>query len=136
QHRERFKRRLGTEEQPYFDLHVFGLPGGFQVQLNHQIGAGFQPPRQLALARERLLAWCPAEEVSVWINCRGREPAIVARGRIFLISAAGIRRLVDEHRRVVDRARSWPEIERLDVAQSVDRNRDDESSEYVRTIGR
>src|SRR5262245_37571283 len=104
------------------------------MQLNNEICSGFEAPRQLTLTRKRSLPRCPAKKMSVWIRCGWHEAAVVTGRGIFLIPSARIRRLVDEHRRVVDRPCAWPEFERLDVPRSVERDRNDERSEQVRSV--
>ena len=88
----RARGRAVTEVQPNFWQHLLDRTTRLQMQLHHQVAAGFERPRQIGRHERRHLARRPPEEVAVGILRRPRHQAVIAGQRIGLVQlACGVR---------------------------------------------
>src|SRR5262245_42120830 len=64
-HRRMPRRRIGSEVEPDRRLHVFWFSTRLHVQLQHEIGARFEGPRETFRQKRRHLTGRPSEKVPV-----------------------------------------------------------------------
>ena len=121
-HRLHRCRRLGIV-QPDLWPHRNGFGAGQQVELQDEVGAGREWPREAVGVRGRDLARRPAENVAAW-EFRGidHEP-VVARQRIRRVEIACSACRIDHHARVMNRpGRARPQFNGANPAKLLQRH--------------
>ena len=112
--------------------HRLRLAARPHVQLDDQIRALLERPRQALARRQRNLPRCPAKKVALRKGRRVRNQPVVARLGIVCIVAPGRLGAIESKIGVVNDTRiAWPGLDTAHQPRAACRKRDDENPEHI-----